>query len=158
MQINKIKFNAIVEAAKIKAAGQAKWLRAIERAAAGILSGELIVTTLAHGALVTSSNGTYAANGHCNCEAARRGHSQCYHRAAARLIDIYEAETASEAVFAADVAESPRAHLIAEIRNIWPRFAPGLPLEVELMARFGKNKLEMLDDDMLRRVRLAIAL
>jgi len=26
------------------------------------------------------------------------------------------------------------------------------------MARFGKNKLEMLDDDMPRRVRIAIAL
>jgi len=153
--INTEKFNSIVEAAKAKT-NDPKWLRAIEKAAAAILSGEIIVTTLAHGALVTTANGTYAANGHCNCEAARRGHTQCKHRAAARLMDIYE--TANQAVpFAEDVAASSRPNLIAEIENIWPRFAPGLPIEVELMARFGKNKLEMLDDDSLRRVRLAIA-
>lgn len=155
--INTEKFNSIVEAAKAKAANDPKWLRAIEKAAKAILSGEMIVTTLAHGALVTTANGTYAANGHCNCEAARRGHTQCYHRAAARLMDIYE--TALEAVsFAADVAASPRASLIAEIENIWPRVEPHTPLAVELMARFGKNRLSMLDDDSLRRVRLAIAM
>jgi hypothetical protein len=154
--INTEKFNGIVEAAKAKT-NDPKWLRAIEKAAAAILSGEMIVTTLAHGALVTTANGTYAANGHCNCEAARRGHTQCYHRAAARLMDIYE--TVPEAVsFIADVAKSSRTNLIAEITNIWPRFAPSLPLATELLARFGKSKLEMLDDDSLRRVRLAIAL
>ena len=88
--INETIFNSIVEAAKMRAANDPKWLRAIEKAAAAILSGEMIVTTLAHGALVTTANGTYAANGHCNCEAARRGHTQRYHRAAARLMDIYE--------------------------------------------------------------------
>jgi len=67
--------------------------------------------------------------------------------------------TAPEAVsFAEEVAASPRANLIAEIENIWPRFAPGLPLATELMARFRVNKLEMLDDEMLRRVRLAVAM
>jgi hypothetical protein len=54
--------------------------------------------------------------------------------------------------------DAERARLIAEIKAAWPRFAPGLPPAVELMARFGKNQLEMLDDDMLRRVRLAIAM
>ena len=72
-------------------------------------------------------------------------------------MDIYE--TVPEAVsFADDVAASSRSNLIAEITNIWPRFAPGLQLATELTARFGKNKLEMLDDDSLRRVRLAIAI
>ena len=53
-------------------------------------------------------------------------------------MDIYE--TAPEAVsFADDVAASPRSNLIAEIKNIWPRFAPGLPLATELIARFGKS-------------------
>jgi len=154
--INTEKFNQVVEAAKIKAAGDVKWLRAIERAAAGILSGEMIVTTLAHGALITTANGTYAAAEHCNCEAARRGHTQCKHRAAARLIDIYETETASAVPLADDVANSSRANLIAEIENIWPRVET-TPLAVALMARFGKNRLDMLDDDVLRRVRLAIA-
>ena len=156
MTLNIQKFNSIVEAAKAKAAGDAKWMSAIDRAAQGILSGELIVTTLAHGALVTTPRGTYAANGHCNCEAARRGHTQCYHRAAARLMALYE--TATEAVsLAEDVAASPRQNLIIEINNIWSR-TQTTPLAVELMARFGKNKLEMLDDDSLRRVRLAIAM
>jgi hypothetical protein len=157
MTIDKAKFERVVEEARAKAANDPKWLRAIEKAAAAILSGEMIVTTLAHGALVTTANGTYAANGHCNCEAARRGHTQCYHRAAARLMDIYE--TAPEAVsLAEDVAASPRANLIAEIENIWPRVEPHTPLAVALIARFGKNRLDMLDDDCLRRVRLAIAM
>jgi hypothetical protein len=57
-----------------------------------------------------------------------------------------------------EVATSSRANLIAEIENIWPRVAPGVPLYTELLARFGKSKLSMLDDDCLRRVRLAIAM
>ncbi len=154
--INTEKFNSIVEAAKAKAVNDPKWLRAIEKAAKAILSGEMIVTTLAHGALVTTANGTYAANGHCNCEAARRGHTQCYHRAAARLMDLYETEVATQATFVADVAESPRQHLIIEIENLWSR-TQTTPLYTELLARFGKSNLNMLDDDMLRRVRLAIA-
>src|SRR5499427_9527287 len=117
MQVNKAKFERVVEMAKAKAANDPKWLKAIERAAKAVLSGEIIVTTLAHGALVTTANGTYAANGHCNCEAARRGHTQCYHRAAARLMDLYETEMASAVSFVADVEASPRQHLIVEIEN-----------------------------------------
>jgi len=158
MQINQAKFIAIVEAAKAKAAGDPKWLRAIERAAAGIISGELIVTTLCSGALITTANGTYACDGVCCCEAARHGHKECWHRAGARLMDIYETETASAVSLAADVEASPRQHLIAEIENIWPRFAPGLPLYTELLARFGKSHLDMLDDGALRDIRLAIAI
>jgi hypothetical protein len=156
MTINKEKFERVVEEAKAKTSDP-KWLRAIEKAAKAILSGEMIVTTLSHGALVTTANGTYAANGHCNCQAARRGHTQCYHRAAARLMDIYETDALSVS-FAEDVASSSRAHLIAEIKNIWPRIEPKCSIATELMARFGKNRLEMLDDDCLRRVRLAIAM
>jgi hypothetical protein len=52
--INTEKFNSIVEAAKAKAVNDPKWLRAIEKAAKAILSGEIIVTTLAHGALITT--------------------------------------------------------------------------------------------------------
>jgi hypothetical protein len=156
MNINKAKFEGVVEEAKAKT-NDPKWLRAIEKAAASILDGSLIVTVLAHGALVTGPNGSHHANGVCDCQAAKKGHTQCYHRAAARLMDIYE--TVPEAVsLADDVAASPRANLIAEIKNIWPRFAPGLPLAVELMARFGKNKLEMLDDGTLRDIRLAVAM
>jgi hypothetical protein len=157
MNIDKAKFERVVEEAKAKAANDPKWLRAIEKASAGILDGSLIVTVLAHGALVTGKNGSRHANGACDCQAAKKRHTQCYHRAAARLVELYE--TAPEAVsFAADVAASPRTNLIAEIKNIWPRFAPGLPLATELIARFGKNWLEMLDNNMLQRVRMAIAM
>jgi hypothetical protein len=156
--INIQKFNEVVASAKAKASDSPRWIRAIDKAAKAILSGELIVTTLAHGALVTSANGTYAANGHCSCPAARwgNGNTVCYHRAAARLMDLYETEMAQAVSFTADVEASSRENIIAEIENIWPR-VESTPLAVALMSRFGKNQLDMLDDDMLRRVRLAIA-
>jgi hypothetical protein len=161
MQINEAKFERVVEAAKAKT-NDSKWLRAIEKAAAGILDGSLIVTVLAHGALVTGKNGSHHANGVCDCQAAKKGHTQCYHRAAARLMAIYEetapAVSSTDEEVIADVEASPRKQLIAEITNIWPRFAPGVPLYNELLARFGKSDLNDLDDDMLRRVRLAVAM
>jgi hypothetical protein len=88
--LDTLKFAVIVADAKGKTK-DLKWLRAINRAAEGILSGELIVTTLQHGALVTSANGTYMANGSCQCKAAKHGHRECYHRAAGRLMELYEA-------------------------------------------------------------------
>lgn len=89
MEINQVKFAKVVEAAKAKAADHPEWLRAIEKAAAAILSGKMLVTPLAHGALVTTDGGTYTANGACNC-AARTRH--CYHRAGVRLMELYEIE------------------------------------------------------------------
>jgi hypothetical protein len=83
--------NAAVETAKARAAGNAKWIRAIDRAAAGLQSGELIVTLLAHDALVTSPNGSYRVNGSCHCAAAQNGHRERYHRAAVRLTEMLEA-------------------------------------------------------------------
>lgn len=84
-----LKFTLIVTDAKAKTRNL-RWLRAIDRAAEGILSGELIVTTLAHGALVTSANGSYMANGSCGCKAFKHGHRECKHRAAGRLMELYE--------------------------------------------------------------------
>ncbi len=87
--LDTLKFSAIVASAKARTQNL-RWLRAIDRAAEGILSGELIVTTLHDGALVTSPNGTYHANGSCQCKAAKHGHRECYHRAAGRLMELYE--------------------------------------------------------------------
>jgi len=87
--LDTLKFALIVAGAKSKTRDP-KWLRAIDRAAEGILSGELIVTTLRDGALITSANGTYMANGSCQCKAAKHGHRECYHRAAGRLMEIYD--------------------------------------------------------------------
>jgi hypothetical protein len=156
--INTEKFNSIVEAAKAKAANDPKWLRAIERAAAGLQDGSICVTLFCDGyALVTTPTGQHMVNGACDCTAAKHGHTDCVHRCAKRLVEMMD-EAAPEAVsLADDVEASPRANLIAEIENIWPRVET-TPLAVALMARFGKNQLSMLDDDCLRRVRLAIAL
>src|SRR5262245_14544215 len=180
------RFSAIAEAAKTKAADAPAWLRAIEKAAAALLDGSMIVTTLLDGALVTTPGGSYACNGVCPCPARTK---HCYHRAGARLMAIYE-ETAPAAVspaevlatkaatsdgaqrrgdrdlqhldrckphgaLADDIAATPRKQLIIEIENVWPETWP--PIFRELLARFGKSHLHMLDDDQLRRVRLAIA-
>lgn len=79
-----------IDAAKAAALSSPGWMRAIEEAAAALIAGELIVTTLVDGALVTSASGTYHANGHCTCAAAKKGDEECYHRAAACLVDMYE--------------------------------------------------------------------
>lgn len=86
--LDTLKFAVIVADAKAHTK-DLRWLRAIDRAAEGILGGELIVTTLRGGALVTSPNGTYHANGSCGCQAFK--HRQpCKHRAASRLMELYE--------------------------------------------------------------------
>jgi hypothetical protein len=133
-----------------------RWLAAIDKAVAGVESGWIISELATCIAVTTESGETYFANGACGCKAFALGQA-CKHRALARLIEIAN-ETAPVAVsLEQDVAASSRPALIAEIRNIWPRFAPGLPIEVELMARFKVNRLEMLADDMLKAVRLAVA-
>jgi hypothetical protein len=143
--------NQAIETAKAKAANHPEWLRAIEKAAKLMASGELCVTLFADNtALVTSPNGSYRVNGVCPC-AAKTAH--CYHRAAKRLAEMTDAPEAS---FVADVAESSRANLIAEIENIWPRVET-TPLADALMSRFGVNYLEALSIDFLQAIRIAIA-
>jgi hypothetical protein len=55
MTFTSTQFAAIVAQAKAKAANSPRWIRAIERAAEALQSGELHVTLLADGALVTWS-------------------------------------------------------------------------------------------------------
>jgi len=154
--MNTQKFNQIVEAAKAKAAGNKRWINAIEKAADAILNNRWIITPLAHSyAMTTESGETYFANGSCQCKAYTNG-QPCKHRCAARILDLMEEEAAPEAVsLAADVAATPRKALICEIKAAWPKTWP--PLGVELMRRFRVNDLNFLADDMLRAVRLAIA-
>ena len=54
----------------------------------------MVVTLLSGYALVTSPRGSYRVNGNCECEAAQRGHRECKHRAAARIVELAETETA----------------------------------------------------------------
>ena len=138
-----------------------RWLAAIDKAVAGVENGGWIVTELSNCLAITTETGnTYFANGVCQCEAYQHS-TACKHRACYRLYQIAAEieETAPEAVsLAADIAASSLANLIAEIKNIWPRFAPGVPLAVELMAGFRVNRLGMLADDMLQAFRLAISM
>lgn len=89
MQINNIeKFNEVVATAKAKAAGNRRWVNAIDRAVAGLLGG-WIVTELANCLAITTESGkTYFANGHCQCDAFFRD-QPCKHRAAAKLLANY---------------------------------------------------------------------
>src|SRR5262245_28040150 len=89
MQFKQIILIAVIEAAKIKAAGNVRWMRAIEKAAAAILAGQMIITEHVGYCLITTENGTYRVNGVCECKAAQSGDAVCYHRAGKRLISLY---------------------------------------------------------------------
>ena len=88
MTINQAQFAKVVEAAKAKT-NDRRWPNAIDKSAAGILGGAWIITELAEGIMVTTESGeTYRANGVCQCKAFDNGQA-CKHRAAARLIALY---------------------------------------------------------------------
>jgi hypothetical protein len=88
MQINKAKFERVVKEAKARAAGDARWINAIDKAADGILSGAWIITELSHSYAITTESGkTYFVNGSCQCRAFELG-QPCKHKAAARLLDL----------------------------------------------------------------------
>jgi hypothetical protein len=92
-RFNGAKLAAIVEIAKSKTSDR-RWLNAIDRAAAALISNSWIVTELADSIAVTTESGqTYFANGVCQCKAFELG-QPCKHRAAARLIEMYNAATA----------------------------------------------------------------
>lgn len=98
MAINIQRFNEVVAAAKRKAAGNARWINAIDKAVAGLLGGGRIVTELHDGLMITTDSGeTCRANGMCGCKAFKNG-QPCKHRALAKLIENYhEAEAAKPA-------------------------------------------------------------
>src|SRR5262245_23434158 len=115
--------NQAIETAKSKAAGNAKWMKAIERAAAGLQSGDICVSLLANGyALVTTPTGQHMVNGRCDCDAAKFGHTQCVHRAAKRLVEM--AEMATSVSIDTEV-KATRADIIADIKARWPVACPG---------------------------------
>jgi hypothetical protein len=80
-----------IETAKAKAAGNAKWIRAIDRAALALTNNEIRVHLFGDFALVASKNGCYKITDHCECKAAQAGHRECYHRAAVRIVEMMEA-------------------------------------------------------------------
>jgi hypothetical protein len=145
--MNQATLNTVVAAAKAKAADSPRWLRAIDRAAEALATGELVVTLLHNGALVTSPRGSYFVTNHCECEASCRGHAECRHRAAVRLTEMLETAPAAPV----------RADIIADIRAAWSRRFPGESLADELLRRFRVNYLEALSVDFLTAIRAAIA-
>src|SRR5262245_50998908 len=121
MTINRAKFEKVVKEAKAKTTDK-RWLNAIDKAAAAILNGKWVVTQLVHCYVFTTESGkTYKANGVCQCEAFFRD-QPCKHRAATRLLDLYN-ETADEVEIGleANVSSKPisRADVIADIEAAW---------------------------------------
>src|SRR5262245_30989785 len=103
MEINKAKLERVVETAKAKAAGNKRWLAAIDKAVDGLLGNAWIVTELVEGLLITTESGeTYHANGACQCKAYQVGQA-CKHRAAARLVAMMNEEAAPVASLPATV-------------------------------------------------------
>ena len=96
MNFNSPQFNTVVEQALLLATGNAKWEKAIQRAADGLKSGKIVVSELASGAIVTTENGTYKVAGECQCTAFTHGHRQCKHRAARRLCALFSEAEISE--------------------------------------------------------------
>ncbi|MGH9754950.1 MAG: hypothetical protein ACREA2_19405 [Blastocatellia bacterium] len=120
MTLNQAKFAQVVAAAKAKAANSPAWLKAIDRAAAAILSGDMCVSLFADGtALVTTPNNSYVVNGHCACRAAQHGHKECYHRAGKRLAELYD--EAPESTPAPEAAPAPKAPTITRSIERDPR-------------------------------------
>jgi len=142
MNINKAKFNEVVASAKAKAGSNKRWVAAIDKAADAILDGKWVITELRNCLLITSaSEKTYHVTENiCQCESFFYN-KPCAHRAAARLLSLYN--------------ETPdtRASLIADIKANWPS---DLNLADELMRRFRRNQLEMLSIDFLTAIRAAI--
>jgi hypothetical protein len=96
MNFDQTKFAAIVAQAKLAAANSPAWTRAIEKAAAAIIAGEINVHIFDGFALVVNKGGeVYKVNGHCECKAGQSGMA-CYHRAAARLVEMMEAAPATK--------------------------------------------------------------
>lgn len=152
MNFDSLKFAAIVADAKTKAAGNAKWIRAIERAAAGLLDGSLIVTLIGSHSLVTSANGSYWVNGVCQCAAAKAGHRECKHRAAVRLVEMYEAS-----MLAVESKPATREEIEAAIRSTYAAKFPGYHVADFLMKRFGCNSFRYLPTGLLQDILAAIA-
>ena len=101
MELNAIKFNQVAKEAKAKTDNK-RWLAAIDKAAYALLNGKWIVTELFHCVAMTTESGkTYRANGVCQCEAFFLN-QPCKHRAAARLLDMYNDAVATENATAAE--------------------------------------------------------
>jgi len=82
------RFNAVAKTAKTKTSDK-RWIAAIDKALAGVVSGWWIITELANCVAITTETGrTYFANGVCQCKAFKNGQA-CKYRSLYRLIQLY---------------------------------------------------------------------
>ncbi len=118
-----------VDAARVAAAGNTRWLNAIDAAFDHILQVESIEYRASDHALLyhSESGQTYTANGRCQCQAFKAG-QPCKHRAAARLV--------------ANALAVPVAPVVPE-----PVAAPVAPvLRFSRFASAGKSAQEEIDE------------
>lgn len=164
MILNTTIWQQTIEAAKTAAANSPAWLRAIERAVIEIekskywsFDGSTLVI------ISTTSKKTYKIDENHTCEACANGHSACKHRAARRLMIRYTERLQSAAPklaqMMADRAAEDRTReaLIGEIETEWRRKHPHSPLYRDLLARFGVNRLAMLNTHDLTAIRRVLA-
>lgn len=100
LQLNTDTLNKVVTQARADVAGQpdaAKWDAAITRALALLETNPWIERT-DDGLLIAGSEGTYSANGSCQCPAYRAGMTHCKHRVLSKLIKRYDEAVAAQAV------------------------------------------------------------
>lgn len=103
LDLNPTTLAAVVDRAMQDAAEHPRWLNAINRAVAELVSNPWIERGELHGLVVASPSGNvYSANGVCQCQAYLHGNA-CWHRAAARLVRLHdEALTAQQSAALAD--------------------------------------------------------
>jgi hypothetical protein len=137
-----------IETAKSKTTDR-RWINAINKAGEKLSKGELFVTLLSDDtALVTSENGSYRVNGHCQCKAAQNDDPKCYHRAAKRLVEMMEAVPAA----------STKSELIESIEAAWDaRYGKRYDLGQSLIKRFGHTDMNGICANALRSLLAAIA-
>jgi hypothetical protein len=87
--INRDKMTQIVQSALTKSANSERWQKAIIRAASEIENNPYIHWN-GHALIILSSSGElYESNGTCQCKAFVEYKQPCWHRAAARLFQLY---------------------------------------------------------------------
>src|SRR5262249_44639371 len=107
-------------------------------------------------AITTESGETYFANGVCQCKAYALG-TPCKHRAAVRIIEMYNEAITTVASEPTDEPTDERIELIADITSTWSRKFRGESLADALMFRSGCNHLSALAPGRLRDILAIIA-
>lgn len=109
----------VAQAAKIQAGGDARWCKAIDRAAQEIESNPYL--HFANGVLTvlsSTSNNIYDANGACGCKAFEYGKA-CWHRAGARLLQRYAEAMRHGALWIRKPAPRRRGHFCLACGEEW---------------------------------------